>query len=201
MLIVLWFHGFISVMSVFWIMTRSETQKCVFCIGFWLDVNFIVSYRKLLIDPPNPKSEHWLQEVMNIFTHRVQKQVSPHRCAETHWHMQSRHTLARPFFMGSREMSSNSLYTCSQHVPGQSVCLPLSLSVPFIHMDDQTCLCFSNTKHGLFVWFTIFFLILFLALSLLHLLCHMQRHCWVSPDISFFIVCLLVRWHTTHRGV
>lgn len=50
-------------------------------------------------------------------------------------------------------MSSNSLFRCSEHTPGQ----PVYLSVPSIHMDNQTCLCSFNTKHSLFVWFTTFF--------------------------------------------
>lgn len=49
-------------------------------------------------------------------------------------------------------MSSNSLFRCSEHAPGQPVCL----SVPSIHMDNQTCLCSFNTKHSLFVWLTAF---------------------------------------------
>lgn len=33
------------------------------------------------------------------------------------------------------------LFRCSEHVPGQPVCLN-----PSIHMDNQTCLCSSNTQ-------------------------------------------------------
>lgn len=71
-----------------------------------------------------------------------------------------------------------------------SICL---VSVPFIHMDDQICLCLF-LSHSITAPFPPTLSVSPYSSS--KLLSSMQRH------ISFFfIVCLLVRWHTTHCGV
>lgn len=101
-------------------------------------------------------------------------------------------------FQDAEKTSSNSLLRCGEHV---RVSPPASVAPPPIHMDNQTCLCSLNAQHPLCLIHCLFF----------HpppplappLTC--SNTAGFFPDISFFffllILCLSVRWHTTHGGV
>ena len=133
----------------------------------------------------------------HTYTHTHTQDAKNSTCGNALTHTITAHLCRVVFYCEQRKWAVIHS-TCA--VSTFQVSLSACLSVPFIHMDDQTCLCSSYTKPSLFVWFSQSFYSLHL-LPLLLLPPPLYLHALAKLGFSFFIVCLLVRWHATHCGV